>query len=174
MSTNQNTIKPKAPKIQEIVESSKSLIMATVDADGNPVSSYAPYVYLNGKFMVYVSFMAKHTKNLRDRKKVSVMLIEDESDSKQIYARTRLTINAEATHIENTNPLFEQTINALQERHGKVVEVLSEMTDFILFELTPKNGAYVNGFGSAYFVDANLQALEQNTGEQGGHGHGSK
>lgn len=171
---DQQKVKPKAPKIQEILESSKSLIMATVDADGIPVSSYAPFVYLNGSFMVYVSFMAKHTKNLRDRKKVSVMLIEDETAGKQIYARTRLTIAAEATHIEKENPLFEESLTALKDRHGKVVDVLSEMTDFILFELKPEKGAYVNGFGSAYFVDANLDVLEQNTGEQGGHGHGSK
>jgi len=101
------------------------------------------------------------------------MLIEDEASSKQIYARTRLTINSEAVLVDKENPLFEQSLNALKERHGKVVDVLSEMTDFVLFELKPKSGAYVNGFGSAYFVDSNLQVIEQNTGEGGGHGHGA-
>lgn len=171
--SSQSQVKPKAPKVMELVESSKSLILATVDADGNPVSSYAPFAFINGSFFVYVSFMAKHTKNLLDRKKASVMFIEDESASKQIYARTRLTLSAEAILIEKETPLFEQTMNELKELHGKVVEILSEMTDFVLVELKPQRGAYVNGFGSAYFIDSNLQVIEQNTGEQGGHGHGA-
>lgn len=171
--TDQSQVKPKAPKVMELVESSKSLILATVDADGNPVSSYAPFAFINGSFFVYVSFMAKHTKNLLDRKKASVMFIEDESASKQIYARTRLTVAAEAILIEKENPVFEQSMSELRELHGKVVDILSEMTDFVLVELKPKSGAYVNGFGSAYFVDANLQVIEQNTGEGGGHGHGA-
>jgi len=171
--TDQSQVKPKAPKVMELVESTKSLILATVDAEGNPVSSYAPFVLIDGSFYIYVSFMAKHTKNLQDRKKVSIMFIEDETAGKQIYARTRLTVNSEAQLVEKENSLFVQAIDALKERHGKVVDILAEMTDFVLFELKPKSGAYVNGFGSAYFVDANLQVIEQNTGEQGGHGHGA-
>ena len=171
--TDQSQVKPKAPKVQELVDSAQSLILATIDAEGNPVSSYAPFALVDWNFMVYLSYMAKHTKNLQDRKKASIMLIEDETASKQIYARTRLTINSEAVLVDKENPLFEQSLNALKERHGKVVEVLSEMTDFVLFELKPKSGAYVNGFGSAYFVDSNLQVIEQNTGEGGGHGHGA-
>lgn len=171
--SNQSQVKPKAPKVMELVESTQSLILATVDADGNPVSSYAPFVLIDKSFYIYVSFMAKHTKNLQDRKKASIMFIEDESASKQIYARTRLTINTDAVLVEKETPLFSQAVTALKDRHGKVVDILAEMTDFVLFELKPQRGAYVNGFGSAYFIDSNLQVIEQNTGEQGGHGHGA-
>ena len=171
--SNQSQVKPKAPKVMELVESTQSLILATVDADGNPVSSYAPFVFIDKSFYIYVSFMAKHTKNLQDRKKASIMFIEDESASKQIYARTRLTINTDAVLVEKETPLFSQALTALKDRHGKVVDILAEMTDFVLFELKPQRGAYVNGFGSAYFIDSNLQVIEQNTGEQGGHGHGA-
>lgn len=169
--TDQSQVTPKAPKINELVESTKSLILATVDAEGNPVSSYAPFVLIDGSFYIYVSYMAKHTKNLQDRKKASLLFIEDESAGKQIYARTRLTMNSEANLVEKENPIFAKAIDLLKERHGKVVDILAEMTDFVLFELKPQRGAYVNGFGSAYFVDSNLQVIEQNTGEQGGHGH---
>ena len=171
--TDQSQVKPKAPKVKELVKSMQSLILATVDAEGNPVSSYAPFVLIDGSFYIYVSYMAKHTKNLQDRKKASVMFIEDETTGKQIYARTRLTMNSEANLIEKENPLFAQAIDGLKERHGKVVDVLAEMTDFVLIELKPQRGAYVNGFGSAYFIDSNLEVIDQNTGEQGGHGHGA-
>lgn len=66
-------IKPVAPKVQELINASKSVILATVDAEGNPNSSYAPFVQVDQTFYILVSFMAKHTKNLADGRKTSIM-----------------------------------------------------------------------------------------------------
>lgn len=153
-------IKPVAPKVQELINASKSIILATVDAEGNPNSSYAPFVQVDQTFYILVSFMAKHTKNLADGRKTSIMFIEDESATKQIYARERLTIEAAASQIERDSEAWNTVVAQLKEVHGKVVEVISEMGDFILIALQPVKGSYVNGFGSAYFVDANLEIVE--------------
>jgi len=153
-------IKPVAPKVQELINASKSIILATVDAEGNPNSSYAPFVQVEQTFYILVSFMAKHTKNLADGRKTSIMFIEDESATKQIYARERLTIEAGASQIERDSDVWNTVVAQLKETHGKVVDVISEMGDFILIALQPVKGSYVNGFGSAYFVDANLEILE--------------
>ncbi len=153
-------IKPVAPKVQELINASKSIILATVDAEGNPNSSYAPFVQVDQTFYILVSFMAKHTKNLADGRKTSIMFIEDESATKQIYARERLTIEATTSQIERDSEAWNTVVAQLKEVHGKVVEVISEMGDFILIALQPVKGSYVNGFGSAYFVDANLEIVE--------------
>jgi len=153
-------IKPVAPKVQELINASKSMILATVDAEGNPNSSYAPFVQIDQTFYILVSFMAKHTKNLADGRKTSIMFIEDESATKQIYARERLTIEAAASQIERDSEVWNTVVTQLKEAHGKVVDVISEMGDFILIALQPVKGSYVNGFGSAYFVDANLEIVE--------------
>lgn len=153
-------IKPVAPRVQELINASKSVILATVDAEGNPNSSYAPFVQVDQTFYILVSFMAKHTKNLADGRKTSVMFIEDESATKQIYARERLTIDATTSQIERDSEVWNAVVAKLRETHGKVVEVISEMGDFILIALQPVKGSYVNGFGSAYFVDANLEIIE--------------
>jgi putative heme iron utilization protein len=153
-------IKPVAPKVQELINASKSIILATVDAEGNPNSSYAPFVQVEHTFYILVSFMAKHTKNLADGRKTSIMFIEDESATKQIYARERLTIEAGASQIERDSEVWNTVVAQLKETHGKVVDVISEMGDFILISLQPVKGSYVNGFGSAYFVDANLEIVE--------------
>ncbi|CAD0220456.1 pyridoxamine 5'-phosphate oxidase family protein [Chryseobacterium sp. JV274] len=153
-------IKPVAPKVQELINASKSIILATVDAEGNPNSSYAPFVQVEHTFYILVSFMAKHTKNLADGRKTSIMFIEDESATKQIYARERLTIEAGASQIERDSEVWNTVVAQLKETHGKVVDVISEMGDFILIALQPVKGSYVNGFGSAYFVDANLEIVE--------------
>lgn len=153
-------IKPVAPKVQELVNASKSVILATVDAEGNPNSSYAPFVQVDQTFYILVSFMAKHTKNLADGRKTSIMFIEDESATKQIYARERLTIEAATSQIERDSEVWNAVVGKLRETHGKVVEVISEMGDFILIALQPVKGSYVNGFGSAYFVNSKLEIIE--------------
>ncbi|BAP32754.1 pyridoxamine 5'-phosphate oxidase-related FMN-binding protein [Chryseobacterium sp. StRB126] len=153
-------VKPVAPKVKELVERSKSVILATVDAEENPNSSYAPFVQVGNTFYILVSFMARHTKNLSEGRKASIMFIEDESATKQIYARERLTIEATTSQIERDSETWNNVVTKLKEAHGKVVDVISEMGDFILIALQPVKGSYVNGFGSAYFVDANLEIIE--------------
>ncbi|UFH31529.1 pyridoxamine 5'-phosphate oxidase family protein [Chryseobacterium sp. C-71] len=156
----QRQAKPLAPKVKELIARAQSVILATVDAEGTPNSSYAPFVQVDNSFYILVSFMAKHTRNLSEGRKTSIMFIEDESATKQIYARERLTIEASTSQIERDSETWSTVISQLKETHGKVVEVISEMKDFILIALTPVKGAYVNGFGSAYFVDANLEIME--------------
>ncbi len=104
--------------------------------------------------------MAKHTKNLADGRKASVMFIEDESATKQIYARERLTLEASASQVERDSEVWNAAIAELKETHGKVVNIISDMGDFILIALNPLKGSYVNGFGSAYSVDENLEITE--------------
>ncbi|MDP9960504.1 pyridoxamine 5'-phosphate oxidase family protein [Chryseobacterium lathyri] len=152
--------KPVAPKVKELIERAKSLILATVDAEGTPNSSYAPFVQVGNTLYILVSFMARHTKNLADGRKTSVMFIEDESATKQIYARERLTIEAATSQIERDSETWNTVVAKLKENHGKVVDVIAEMKDFILIALQPVKGSYVNGFGSAYFVDENLEIIE--------------
>lgn len=166
---DQKKVKPKAPKVEELINEVKSVMIATINEDGTPLVSTAPYSRVGNDFQVLVSFMAKHTKNLRDRKKVSFMFVEDESSSKQLYARHRLTIDTEAELIEKENPLYDKAIQDLKDRHGKVVEILDNLEDFIMFNFKPIKGSYVNGFGSAYFVDENLQVMEHRRGAHGQH-----
>lgn len=157
--TSQKKTKPLAPKVKELVASVQSVILATTDSEGEPTSSYAPYVQDGKDFYVLVSFMAKHTKNLLNGY-ASVMFIEDESSTKQVYARERLTIDANTSQVERDSDLWNTIIGSLKERHGKVVEIISEMKDFILVKLEPTAGNYVNGFGSAYYVDENLEIVQ--------------
>lgn len=156
----QKQAKPIAPKVKELIANTKSVILATVDAEGTPNASYAPFVEIDNTFYILVSFMARHTKNLAAGRKTSVMLIEDEAATKQIYARERLTLETMPVQIARDTDEWATVAAKLKERHGKIVDILDEMTDFIMIALHPVKGAYVNGFGSAYFVDENMEILE--------------
>jgi len=155
----QRKTKPIEPKVKELIARCKSVILATVDTAGNLNSSYAPHVIIDNKLYILVSFMARHTKNLTEMKKVSAMFIEDESETKQIYARERLTLDAITEQIERDTDLWHKAIVKLTQTHGKIINILTGMDDFILIEILPTKGAYVNGFGSAYFVDTNFEII---------------
>src|SRR5690554_1291604 len=90
----------------------------------------------------------------------SVMFIEDESATKQIYAPERLTFDTVTSQVERDSELWNQVLPQLKEAHGKVLDILSEMQDFILIQLNPTKGNYVNGFGRAYIVDENMEIVQ--------------
>ncbi|MDO4727583.1 MAG: pyridoxamine 5'-phosphate oxidase family protein [Bacteroidota bacterium] len=155
----QSKSKPIEPKVKELVARCKSIIMATADKEGNLNSSYAPYAKIGNKLYILISFMARHTKNITETNKASVLFIEDESETKQIYARERLTFDAVTQKIERNTPLWDEAIAALTASHGKILEILVGMQDFIMIEISPVKGSYVNGFGSAYVVNGDYEIV---------------
>jgi len=152
--------KPVTPRVNELISSCKSVILATVNEEGAPNASYAPFARIENRFYILVSFMSRHTRNLRDVGKVSAMFIEDEANTRQIYARDRLTLDVQTREIKRGTPEWEQGIEKLKENHGKVLDILVSLEDFIMIELTPVTGSYVNGFGSAYYVNGQLEIME--------------
>lgn len=157
---NTRQTKPVAPKVNELVAACQSVILATVNEEGLPNASYAPFARIGNRFYILVSFMSRHTRNLRDVGKVSAMFIEDEAATKQIYARDRLTLDMKTRQIQRGTSEWEAGIGKLKEAHGKILDILVGLEDFIMIELTPTGGSYVNGFGSAYFISEQLEVVQ--------------
>lgn len=80
------------------------------------------------------------------------MMIEDEAEAAQIYARKRLTFDATAKAVERETELWTQVIGQMQARFGDIIDNLSQLQDFTLYQLTVTQGLYVKGFGQAYQV----------------------
>lgn len=132
----------------------RTVILGTVSSTGIPGASVAPAVLgADGAFYVYVSGLSAHTRNLADTGKASVLLVEDESEAKQLLARQRLTFPCAVTPIPRDEATFSAQMTALKARFGPVMEHLETMTDFRLFRLQPARGRLVIGFGQAYDVD---------------------
>ncbi|MEM7251256.1 MAG: pyridoxamine 5'-phosphate oxidase family protein [Pseudomonadota bacterium] len=131
----------------------RSAVLSTVDENGEPEASYAPFVRLDDNaFYVYISDLSKHTRNLRETPKASVFLVEDESTAAQIFARKRLTFSCTATMIERETPDWTRVLNQFDEKFGEVMEVLRPMQDFRLYRLAPQGGIFVKGFAQAYRI----------------------
>jgi len=143
----------------------QSVIISTISQAGIPNSSYAPFVIDETKnIYVYISELAAHTQNIYANPRVSVLFIEDEAKTNNIFARRRLSFDCIATLIERDTETWNTIVDQFQERFGEMIAVFRGLTDFRLFKLTPNAGRYVVGFGSIYNIHSdNLNQLIQVT-----------
>ncbi|MDF5490952.1 heme utilization protein HutZ, partial [Vibrio parahaemolyticus] len=139
-------------EIKEFRQDRRTLQLAAIDAEGRPNVSYAPYVQNQEGYFVLISKIARHARNLLENPNVSLMMIEDEESSKQLFARKRLTFDAVANVVERDTEMWQQVVGQMKERFGEIIDGLSQLEDFVLFNLKPESGLFVKGFGQAYQV----------------------
>lgn len=140
----------------------KTLSLSTLDQNSKPRASYAPFVEGNdGCFYIFVSQLAAHTQDLLINSEVSILLLEDEKESRQIFARQRISYQCQVEVVESDNRSYTIILDDMEKRFGNVVDLLRTLPDFILFRLVPYKGQYVKGFGKAYtLIGDSLQELE--------------
>lgn len=145
-----------------------SVIISTVNEQGIPNASYAPCVIDDSKnIYIYVSGLSIHTQNIYANPHVSVLFIEDEAKSNQIFARRRLSFDCTATLIERESDFWNKIVQQFQDSFGQIIEVLRGLPDFRIFQLAPSQGRFVIGFGGAYHISGNsLDQLVQITAEK--------
>jgi len=147
-------------RYKELMASQQTLLLSTASAGGVPDNSYAPFVRDEaGVFYIYVSEMACHTVNLLNNPQASILFIRPESESANLFARERVVLSCSVTEIIRDSAIYADRIQALQDKFGEVVSVLSSLSDFHLFALRPENGRYVIGFGRAFSINMNDGSL---------------
>ncbi len=136
-----------------LINTVRTVILGTVNEAGIPNVSYAPFVMDEAKnIYVFVSKVSVHTSNLQINAKASVMLIEDETKSKQIFARRRLTYSCYATAIDRNSREWELIADRFEKRFGNIIYIYRNLPDFNIFKFTPHEGLFVMDFGAAYKI----------------------
>ena len=136
-----------------------SLMLSTVNSKGEPLASFAPFVEKNGVFYIFVSLLADHTVNMLDHSTASLMLIADEQESKNIYARERAVVQASVKEVDVQSMLANTVFELMEQCHGKTVKMLRTLSDFKLLQLTPTKGRYIVGFGKAFEWDVKQKTM---------------
>lgn len=140
----------------EFLAGFRSLIMATASADAVPDASYAPFVRIDDNaFYVNLSDLSTHTANLLATQRVSVMFLQAEEHSKQLFARKRLSFEAEADVVARHSPEWGRILDLFERKFGDVVELIRPLEDFRLFRLRPRCGVFVRGFAQAFPIGPN-------------------
>ncbi|MEA5463426.1 HugZ family pyridoxamine 5'-phosphate oxidase [Leptothoe sp. PORK10 BA2] len=140
----------------------RSVILSTVSADGMPQASYAPFLMDDDRTLyIYVSGLSAHTANLKQTRRASVLLIEDEAATKEIFARRRLTYECSAAPLPRDTSQWQTLIDRFEQQFGQVIGLMKDLPDFQVFQLQPQAGQFVIGFGAAYRINVNdLNSLE--------------
>ncbi len=127
-----------------------SVHLATVGEDSLPHTGCVPCLWFEGALHIFVSRLSVHTRDLLNNPALSAMLVEDEQDSRQPFARIRLRYQSTAKVIEPEDSSYSTRLDAFEAKHGKTVKLLRQLPDFVLFELVPQEAIFVMGFGQAY------------------------
>lgn len=150
--------------ITALIDSRKSLIIASLNNVNLSEISATPFLKIDQNFYIFISELASHTQNLKTNPKLSVMLIEDELETKNPFARKRLTYECRASIIDKHSENGQFLLDAFEEKQGKTVNLLKQLPDFHLFELKAVSGTYIEGFGKAYRLSGeNLNCIELKT-----------
>lgn len=150
-----------ADALVELQTSMQSVQLATVGADGEPHSGYTPFLMEGNQVIVFVSQLALHTRDLLANGRASVMIISDESSSSQIFARSRVSYQCLAEIVARESEDYDVLLDRFEQRHGKMIGLLRQLPDFVLFRLIPQRGQLVVGFGKAYrLTGENLDQFE--------------
>lgn len=127
-----------------------SLQMATIDGDGIPEASYAPFVWYEGACYLFLSELARHAQNLKNNPSIGLLIIEDESATRNQFARRRITWQGQAETIDRENQLFQTVMQSFRHRFGDFIDIIEPLQDFQLFEIVPGSGRFIKGFGQAF------------------------
>ena len=110
---------------QEFPEKFRSIMLSTVSTDGMPQASYAPFLMDADKTLyVYVSGLSAHTDNLKQTGRVSVLFIEDEADTQEIFARRRLTYHCAVAPLPRDTAQWQPLIDRFEQRFGGVIGLM--------------------------------------------------
>lgn len=139
----------------------KSLMLSTMNPDGTPHASFAPFVMdKQHQIYLYTSALATHTQNLLSGDRASALIIADEAISPQIFARQRITYDCQVNPLTRDDPQWPLTVDRFEQRFGNIIQILRQLPDFQVFQLVPRQGRFVMGFGAAYDIDpTNLNQL---------------
>ena len=140
---------------ESLLGSTYSLQLATIGEDNVPHCGYTPFIVERTndqppRFYVFVSELAVHTRDLLRASPASIMIIEDEQKSVQVFARTRVSYQCKVSIIKPDAADYTRLLDSYQQRHGNIVSVLRGLPDFHLICLTPTKGQFVMGFGKAF------------------------
>ena len=149
----------------------RTVVLATSGAGGEPTASYAPYVTDGtGDLFILVSGLARHTRDLVETGRASLLFVEEESAARNLFGRRRLTCDCAGVEVQREDPEWVERTELLRQRQGKIVNMLRQLPDFRLFRLGPRSGSWVAGFAQARPLDeAELRTiLAEPAGEAGG------
>jgi heme iron utilization protein len=122
--------------------------LGTVRRD-EPFVSMVPYALLDdGAFVVHVSRLATHTRDMEEHPGVSLMVVAGRQPDVPAQAVPRATLQANALPCPTGSPRYDEARAAYLARFPDT-EFMFGFADFSLFMIVPRSVRFVAGFAQA-------------------------
>ena len=126
---------------------------------GAPFVSMVPFAVLpeGDAFVIHVSRLAAHTRDMIDDPRVSLLVMQPESEGVAPQALARVSIQGEAREMERGSEEARACREAYLARFPEAAP-LTEFADFSFFAIRPAGARFVAGFAQATSVTAETLA----------------
>lgn len=141
---------PTQALLRQLLRTRLTAALGTVHK-GDPFVSMVPYA-LHGDapdFLVHVSTLSPHTRQMQAHPRVSLMVVEGEDSGTEPQALPRVTVQGEARQLLAGDPGIEGARAAYLARFPSS-ELMFTLGDFSLFAIRPQSVRVVAGFGRAH------------------------
>jgi len=130
---------------------------------GAPFVSMVPYaIAADGSgFVVHVSKLAAHTKDMLTDTRVCLLVTEAEGGAKPAQALARVSVQGQARRIPSNSPDLSRLKAPYLARFPEAAQLFG-FADFSIFLIRPESARFVAGFGEAHsLTGASMVALLQ-------------
>ena len=119
---------------------------------GVPFVSMVPYaVARDGSFILHVSRLATHTRDMLDNSEVSLLITESEASGKMPQALARVTVQGRAAMLDSDSEKNTEAREVYLSRFPDAAP-LFEFSDFNIFIIKPVSVRVIAGFGQAVTI----------------------
>ena len=139
-------------KKKNLIENNNSMIISVNEDDVTDIG-YAPYIFYENYYYIFVSELSTHVKLLLKQKVGTFMIINDETNSQNIWARIRLKFSAKIEVIIRDSEDFGIICEKIRYKHGKTMNLIKQFSDFHLIKIIPSRGTFISGFGNAFNLE---------------------
>lgn len=148
-------------QLAQLVRARSTAALGTLRA-GAPFVSMVPYALAAGGFVVHVSALAAHTKDMLADARVSLLIAEAEGAGKSPLGLMRVSVQGLARRIPSASPELSGLKSAYLARFPDA-EPMFGFGDFSIFLIQPESARFVAGFGQAHSISGEslAQLLQQ-------------
>jgi len=135
--------------VRELLEAQRIAALGTLHGE-EPYVSMVPFALLaeGPDFVIHVSALAAHTKDMLANPKVSLLVIAPASAEIPPQATARLTIQGDAAQLDAGDARHEKAKRAYLDRFPQSAQTFA-LGDFSIFLVRPRMLRFVGGFAQA-------------------------
>lgn len=139
-----------ARALRELVRDQEIAALGTLHG-GEPYVSMVPYALPadGASFLIHVSRLAAHTKDMLASPRVSLLIVARDADSAQ--SRARVTIQGDARQLARDSAEYAAAKACYLARFPNTAHIF-ELADFSMFAIRPASARVIGGFAQAFSV----------------------